>query len=328
MSRVLSVTRDENLVSALKEDFKNNSYTLLFSESFDEANALIKDNDIVVAVVDYEIQGADCLKLCEELLTANPDVGIILAFNHSDTKDILAIYNKCNIYGLVCKGFSEYKDLSIMINSFVSEYYRFRNSDGSDTDYKRLFDLYLKPMREMSSILNERLSGYSNIIYVFRKSFGFVLDSSEVALNAIDSFVDRVLNDYINIFMTKEPDLDAYFDRICKNCNKVDNKKFFKLEGNIDGVSPDCKCNILFVINVLSTCFEVFYPHYRGKISIVQNKEYIEINSVYEVRKNKEIEGLYKPIMSVVNNIFIGYSNGVKNGVKDNIIQYKILFNI
>lgn len=328
MSRILSVTGDENLINTINQKVKNENYKLFFTDKSDEAHSIIKDNDIVVAIIDYDTLKERAVNLCEEVIEANSDVGIILVFNHSDTIDVLGLYNRLNIYGLICKGFVDYNELPGMIHSYISEYYRFRNDDDSGVDYNQLRDLYLKPMQEMSSILNERLLGYSNITDIFRKCFGFVINTSDAPLKAIEAFVDRIINDYINIFMTREPDINAYLARILKNCNKEQEKKYFKIDGEITDLSKDVGCNVLFVIVVITSCFEVFYPHYRGKISIVNSNSCVELNTIYEVRKNHDFKNIYKYIMSIVNNIVNEYSSGVKNGVKDNIIQYRVLFNV
>ena len=327
VSRILSVTNDDGLIDVINNGFCDGAIKLYFANSFEEASNIIRENDIVVIIVDCTMPEAEVKSICDCVNNTNRDAGIFLVFDQSDTKYALDLYNSFNVSGLLCRGFNDLKSLPNMINSCITDYYKFRNSDDISIDYKKLNDVFLKPMQEMSSILNERLSGYRNIIAVFRKSFDFVINTSDNALNAIDVFVDRVINDYINIYMVREPDLEAHFNRINKNYNKSQEKKYFKLINEVNDLKGDAKYNLLFVLDILTVCFDVFYPHYRGKISISNTAGYVEVNAVYEVRKNTDFDNVYTFIMGALNNVITNYSNGVKNAVKDNIIQYRIAFN-
>lgn len=324
MKSVLTVTHDDGLMNRIKLILSDDSIRYYYAINADDGANIATNNEIAVAIVDYNLPIVSGKELCEMLLSINPEVQIILVFGQSNTKEVIKIYNEYHINKLMCKEYLVLKDLPLLVDSCLHTYNRDDEINELDLELKTSNNMYLKPMQEMSSVLNERLSGYEYVINVFKKSFEFLLDSSEAELKTIDDFVDKLFNDYINIFMIKDPDVSLYFDRISTSFNKPDEKKYFRFEVDDSEYSDNRKNNLLFVLDLITIYFDVFYPHYRGKISVAINDGKIEINSIYEVRKNQKVENLYTSFMSIMSSILVAYSDEVAAGAKENIIQYRV----
>lgn len=324
MRSLLTAIYDESLLNRIKPILNDKTIQYHFAADSSDASDIAALNEIAVAIVDFESPIISGSELCELLLSYNPETQFILFFDEKYTKDVLDLYNSIHINKLMCKQHLVLEDLPMLIDSCLYTYNREEELDKKDDELIKMNDMYLKPMNEMSSILNERLIGYGYIIKVFRKSFEFVLDSTDKALECIDTFVDKIINDYIQIFMVNEPSVPAYFARIHKTFNDPDNRKYFKFICDEEVVKDELKYNLLFVLDVITICFDVFYPFYRGKVSVTNVEDGLEINAIYEVRKDHEIDEVYDYLLKAVSNIIKQYSAGVKCGSKDSIIQYKI----
>lgn len=324
MKSVLTVTADEGLINRIKLILNEDDVSYFYALSAEDGSNIASNNEIAVAIIDYKLPIISGKELCEMLLSINPEIQVMLIFDQSDTREVISVYNEYHLSKLLCKEYLVLEDLPVLVESCLHIYNREEELEKLDSELQMFNSKYLKPMQEMSSVLNERLRGYGYVIDIFKSSSDFVLKLNDGSLNAINDFVNNIFNDYINIFMVKEPDLDIYFDRIRNTFNKPSEKKFFRFEKNDFSVDSEKKYSLLFLLNVLTNYFDVFYSHYRGKLSVIENNSVFEINSIYEIRRNSDIEGLYNYISNCLGNILLTYSDDVKVGTKDNIIQYRV----
>jgi len=336
--RILVAISDNNLLDRIKLVLGNKSSEFFYTQSIDDAKGILSANKFSLVICDLFNKKDFGEEFFDLIGTNKSETKTIMFFGKDNTKEALDYYNRYSIFRLLC---TDYFTDSEFNQCFYA------TSDNNEEcvavdkirDVKQLEERYLRPMREMSSILNERLIGYQCIVDVFRKSFDFAFKSSEITIKTINGFVDKVINDYIRIYMIEDSDINVFFNKIEKMFNKPEEKKYFKFLNETGNISEKLfsmkafneseafllKCNIIFSIDVLTTCFDNFYPHYRGKIVVNENDGSIEINTVYEVRRDHEIDSVYKYVMAVVNNILISNSKEVKNGVRDNVIQYKVV---
>lgn len=326
MRSVLTVVTNEGLLNRIKLIFNDESIKYYYSTDCSEVADIASDNEIAVAVIEYSQGAVSGEEICEMLDSINSEIQTIIIFDEKETADVISLYNRLHISKLMCKQNLVLEDLPSLIEKCFHIYNRDEEIDALDKELKLLNDKYMKPMQEMSSLLNERLSGYSSLIKVFKKNLQFVINPSEKALKCVDVFVDRVLNDFVQIYMVKEPDVSIYFGRIRDNFNSPDDKKYFKFIN--DGVDEELllgetKYNLLFLLDVITIGFDVFYPFYRGKVTVSDANDKIEINALYDVRKDSEIEQVYSYILASICNILSTYSYETRFGEKENLIQFK-----
>ena len=326
MRSVLTVIEDETLRNRIKLIFNDESIKYFYSDDSSEIADIAADNEIAVAVIDFASGIMTGEEICEMLVSLNSDIQLILMFDEKDSSEVILLYNRIHISKLMCKQMLVLEDLPNLIEKCLHTYNRDEELDNLDNELRILNEKYMKPMHEMSSLLNERLSGYSNVIRLFKKSIRFVSDSSEKALNSAEIFVDRILNDFVQIYMVKEPDISLYFSRIRDNFNIPEEKKYFKFVNELtdeDILSGETKYNLLFILDVITIGFEVFYPYYRGKITVSTVDDHVEVNALYDVRKDKDIEDIYRIILSIICNLLSSYSYESRFGEKDSLIQFK-----
>lgn len=337
MRSLLTVISDESLLNRIKLIMNDNSINYFYAENGDDAANIAKDNEIAVAIVDFESPVVSGEEMCELLLSINPEVQFILFFEEKDTKEVLDVYNSLHINKLMCKEYLVLEDLPSLVDSCLHTYNRDEEIDDMDEELDRMNEMYLHPMQEMSAILNERLAGYDSVVKVFKESINFVLNTSGEGLKSVDNFVDRIINDYIHIFMIKEPDASTYFNRIHDSFNDPEGRKYFKFVNEVTELSEDKQNNILFCLDVITIGFDCFYPLYRGKIALSESeavsksddKKKIKtytINAIYEVRREPSLNDAYGYVINLINNILRAYTSDIKYAMKNNIIQYKADF--
>jgi len=326
MQSVLTAVRDENLLNRIKVLFNSSSTLYYYADSVQRVVSVASSHEIACFIVDFSEDFEFGEELCETIYSINTETRIIAFFDEKDTGEIVSVYNRLHLFCLMCRQQLVLEKLPDLVEKCFKAYYREEGLEGLDTDLKEFTDKYMVPMQEMSNVLNERLSGYGSIIRVFKKSVDFIVNSKGKALKSIDIFVDRIISDFIQLYMIKEPDFNLYCDNLRDSFNIPEQKKYFMFnceDIEADSISGDAKVNLLFILDVVTIGFDVFYPYYRGKITVSKTDNRIEVNALYEVRLDKEILDVYRYILSVMRNTIMTYSNDCRFAVKDSMIQFK-----
>ena len=326
MRSLLTLINDESLLNRIKLMLSDNTIKYYFAASGEEAANIASANEIAAVILDYINPVMTGPEICEMILSFNPDTQFIMFFEEKNTKEVIKAYNELHINKLVCKEHAVLEDIPALVESCLHTYNRDEEIDKMGEHLTKLNNMYLHPMDEMSSILNERLIGYDNVIKVFKKSIHFILKSSDEVLKSIDNYVDNIINDYIQLFMTQEPSVSAYYEKISESFNDPEGRKYFKFVHDESEVSDDIKCDLLFALNVITKYFDTFYQYYRGKVTValIEGSDYAyEINALYEVRKNQELIDIYNYAMCIVNNILKLHTLNCKYGQKNSILQFK-----
>lgn len=326
MRSLLTLINDESLLNRIKLMLNDSTIKYYFAPTGEEAANIASANEIAVVILDYINPVMTGPEICEMILSYNPDTQFIMLFDEKYTKDVIEAYNELHINKLICKEHMVLEDVPSLIESCLYTYNRDEEIDKMDEHLSKLNDMYLHPMDEMSSILNERLIGYDNVIKVFKKSLHFTLDSSDAVLKSIDNYVDNIINDYIQLFMTNEPNISDYYEKISESFNDPEGRKYFKFVHDESEVSDDIKCDLLFALNVITKYFDTFYQYYRGKVTVALiegSDSTYEINALYEVRKNLELTDIYDYAICIVNNILKLHTLNCKYGQKNSILQFK-----
>ena len=326
MRSLLTLINDESLLNRIKLMLNDNTIKYYFAASGEEAANIASANEIAAVILDYINPVMTGPEICEMILSYNPDTQFILFFEEKNTKEVIKAYNELHINKLVCKEHAVLEDIPALVESCLHTYNRDEEIDKMDEHLTKLNNMYLRPMDEMSSILNERLIGYDNVIKVFKKSIHFILKSSDEALKSIDNYVDNIINDYIQLFMTNEPSVSSYYEKISESFNDPEGRKYFKFVHDESEVSDDIKCDLLFALNVITKYFDTFYQYYRGKVTVsaLEGSSFAyEINALYEVRKNQGLTDIYNYVMCIVKNILKLHTLNCKYGQKNSILQFK-----
>ena len=326
MRTVLVVISDEALMSRVRLCLSDPTIKYYFTAGADEAIRVTEDNEIAIAVMDFRLPVMNGQDMCEIILEKNPKTQNIFIFNEEDTERVLSVYNEYHISKLLCKENMILDDLPNLIEDSLHIYNRVEEINTKSKSVNRLNDKYLKPLHEMSEILNERMDGYQEIIRIYNDCLKFITCKTERALKALNIYVDRIVNDYIQLYMIRRPEYDMYFGKLSETFNKPDQKKYFKFIDKINGISDLVTTDVFYAIDILTILFDSFFVAYRGKIELAEVDGMCIVNAIYEVRDDEENSISYMAI-NIVKGIINAQGSKLQFAKKDNMIQYKAFFN-
>lgn len=324
MKSVLIAIKDERIIKKIRIALYDESIRYFYAQSQDEANHVCMDNEIYTSICDFDLFYNDGKRLFEQITELNSDTKIIILYSNDDLKEVADFYNSSSISYLLNKDDFIVEDIYKLTMSSVNEYKS--NNDNyllsQDDDFSSKF----KTMNEMSSILNEKLDGYQSIINVYNDAIKFISTRSIDFLKPLRIYVDRILNDYIQLYMINSPDFDLYINSLNDSLNMPDAKKYFVFSSKCIDINEQIKNDILFAIDMITTCFNTFCKAYRGKLDLVSEGKNILINAIFDFREIDECQNIISSIMNINKELILKYSldsQYIKNG---NIVQYKVVF--
>lgn len=324
MRTVITVISDEMLLNRIKLVLGNNSNYHFFA-SGEEASDFACENEVSVAIVDYKLPVLTGTEVCELLQSINPDVQIIMFFAEKYTAEVLAVYNRLHIGKLMCKENMILDDLQGHVNDLLHEYYREDELKVMDSNFHKISEKYLKPMNEMSRLLNERMKGYDEILDNFICCCNYIVKRYEdVSLEAFDDFIRDIVKDYVQVYMVGISDSDDYFNQLESNTNKPELKKYFKFINGIENYSEDVILDVVFTLIFITKLFDKFFVMYRGKLETAITNDKVVINAIYEIRENKEYMSLNNLGLRMADALFTELCSSVRIARKDELIMLKI----
>lgn len=325
MRTVISVISDEVLLNKIKSVFTGKSNYHFFTTS-EEASDFASENEVSVAIVDYKMPVISGTELCELLQSLNPDVQIIMFFAEKYTAEVLAVYNRLHIGKLVCKENMMLDELPSHVDSLLHEYYREEEIKIMDSNFHKISEKYLKPMNEMSKLLNERMKGYDEILSNFICCIDYILkDVEKVDLTSFNTFIENIIKDYVQVYMVGIENISLFFDELEIKTNKPDQKKFFKFINGINQFESENIYDVVFTLIYITKLFGDSFPMYRGKIETGIEDENVVINAIYEIRENKEYMSLNNLLLRMADALFTEICKSVRIARKDELIRLKII---
>lgn len=333
MKSVIIAIKDEDILSKIRVSLFNEDIKYLFTSSSDEAARIAEDHEIAAAVIDVNLPLIKEQRLFEVLKDINTNMQFVFLFDEN-IPEIVDIYNSLHTCKFLYKKNINLDEVSKLIDDSLWAYNKLDNSKYSLLNSGNN-ENYLKRMHEMSDLLNEKLCGYQQVIRIYNDCASFIFSMPGDSIKNFSIFVDRVINDYIQLFMIREPDFDLYLSSLNDTFNKPEEKKYFKFLSNSNDFENSKKKNILLVIDMLTICFDLIFDSYRGKLELTSDKRNIFINAVYEVRNrkisqddtNKNYINILNgnTVMKICNSLISDYSDSFQTVRNENIIQYKII---
>ncbi len=325
MRTVISVISDEVLLNRIKAVLASKSNQHFFASS-EEAATFADGNEVSVAIVDYSLPVISGTELCELLQSINPEIQIIMFFSEKNTKEVLTVYNKLHIGKLMCKENMLLDELPGHVDDLLHEYYREDEIKIMNSNFHKISEKYIKPMNEMSALLNERMKGYDEILSNFICCVDFVTSQVEnVDLASFNDFIESVVRDYVQVYMIGVDDIKGFFDGLEAKTNKPDEKKYFKLIcGTLDFEHSKIS-DLIFILIYITKFFDEFFVMYRGKIEFTMEDDAVNLNSIYEIRENKNYMSLNNLGLRMADAVFTELCSSVRIARKDELIMLKII---
>ena len=328
MRSVLTVFSDENLMQRFKIAETDNTIRYFYANNGEDAIHISEDYEIAVCIIDFKLPIISGEELCEAILDNNPKTEIILVFDEQHVSDVLRVYNLLHISKLICKQNFVLEELPKLIESSLHMYNRLEEIKKSDVKKNKINEKYLKPMQEMSTLLNDRMNGYQQVIHIFNDCIKFISGRNDKALKALNIFVDRIINDYIQVYMVREPDYKFFLDSLNDTYNIPSEKKYFRFTNELSAIPEHCVREILMGANAITIAYEMFFNAYRGKINLSEDNSAICFNCIYEAVDFKE-EGVDSAtVIEILRNILADFSDRIQFARKDNIVQLKAFYKL
>lgn len=336
MKSVIIAIKDETILSKVRLSLLNEDIKYFYTSSSEETIRIAQDYDIAAAVLDTNLSDTDDKLLFESLLNINRDFSFIILFDEN-IKNIVDIYNSVSYCRLLDKRNLDLEQIQNIIDDAISA---FINSSAGQNSINSINGTAknLKTLHEMSDILNEKLNGYQTIIRIYNDCAGFVSNKTSEEIKNFHIYVDRIVNDFIQLYMVREPDFLLYTEKLNENFNKPLEKKYFRYISNCKDIDKSKKRDILLVIDVLTICFDLFFDTYRGKLELTSDRNNVYINAVYETRNlsNNSLDSdkisaenvlNNNTILKIVNSLINKYSSSCKFARNKYVYQFKAIFN-
>ena len=343
MRSVLAVVNEENLMNRLKAVLKDNSIEYFFTSTIEEAMNIVESREISIAIIEYRMPVMTGEELAEDLILKNDRIEVMFVFDEEDTADVLNTYNHLHISKLLCKENLMLELLPQYIDDALFSYNREEELKRMDDVYRRVHDTYLKPVKEISDLLNDRVQGYQMIVRSFLCSIRCLFkddvhagipglkeddgtDDGNVR-GAVITYIDRLLNDYIQVYMVNEPSYDAFIKTLMDRFNAPGEKKFFRVDNNVQTeLEGEVMLNVLYTINAVLICFDSFFRYYRGKMEISEKDNYYCLNILYEVRGDDALKDVGNTALHLNEELMHTFAYRSKYGRDGDFVQYRAYF--
>lgn len=129
---VLFVDDQEEILFLIKRMLKDESYTMLFAKSGQEALELIQENPVDVVVTDIIMPGISGLELLDVIKQSHPRIVRIVLSGFSHIPTLLSAINHGKIYRYITKPWHVDEEAKQIIRDAL-EYSRLLNAQNTDT---------------------------------------------------------------------------------------------------------------------------------------------------------------------------------------------------
>ena len=257
---------------------------------------------------------------------------ILLLFREADTERTIQLHNKYHLCSVLCRDFLALDELPKHIEDALFAYNKNDELKKIEIAYREKEEKYKKTMFEMSALLNDRMESYQEIIKLFVIYENYVLRErgntlSESTRDSMISYQEQILQNFVQLYLLREPDQQSFFENIEEKYNRPGIKKYFKIINEVSGAfAKDTFHHISFLISALTFYFNQFYSEYRGKIVITQNEQFYLVNLVYDVKKLEELNHAGELLLALNEKLVSAYTAKAAYGSKDSVMQFKLYF--
>lgn len=166
-SNVLFIDDEDKILSALTRSLKDHPYTVFTASGWEDAEPILIENDIEVAVCDRKLKGACGIQLFEKLGNQFPDIVRIMLSGDIKTETILSSINHGHVYRFIPKPWDLPElitaiDDAISLHTLITERKRFEKELIALN--MSLEEKVLKSTREMTLLYSELEQSFDTTI--------------------------------------------------------------------------------------------------------------------------------------------------------------------
>ncbi len=332
MHSILFVLEDASFISYIEELLRDCSIRYFFARTEEEAIALVEYKEIAAAMISLSFPSVNAGELMGILKSKNERLHFLLLFEKEDTRRAIFLHNQVFFGGLFCKDMFSPKELLKQLEAILLHY-------DEESEHKRSDDLFLEKERncqdrmlEVSALLNDRMESYREIIRLFRLCGKHLLDVDDPASQTefkacILHYQEQILEDFVRIYLLREPMPESFFVDVKAKCNNPEMKKYFTVSNDVTGeIEAETFQNITFLLSVLTSYFNFFYSEYRGRVFLSEYERFYLFDILYELKQYEAMKKASEDLMPLNEKLISSYAAKAAYGSRGDVIQYKIYF--
>lgn len=333
MHSILFILEDSSFISYIEELLRDCPIRYFFAHTEEEALTLIEHNEIAVTIISLSLPSIDAGKLIEILKSKNERLHFLLLFEKADLRRAIFLHNRFFFSGLICKDTFSSEDLLKQLEVILLHY-------SEESERRRLDDLFLEKERdcqdrmfEVSALLNDRMESYREIIRLFRLCSKHLLDIDDhpVSQNELKTgilhYQGQILEDFVQIYLLREPMPDRFFVDLKAKYNNPESKKYCTVTSEVTGeIEAEVFQNIAFLLSVLTSYFNNFYLEYRGTVVLSEYKQFYLLDILYERKQYETTKKADHNLMPLHKKLISSYAAKASHANRGDVTQYKLYF--
>lgn len=330
MRSALFIHDDDSLLNRIKITIHDNNAQFFYAQSIDSAIEIMDNDEIAVVFMPYGFDVLDGNEMIEIILDHNARVQIIVIFKECDLQNVVKSHNNYHLCQIICEDLFKIDDLQSLIELGFKAYNKEDDVKAFELDYRKKEDKYKKAIVNMSDLLNDRTRSFELIKNAVKSTIELSCnDFDEGTTSKIVEYFDVIFQKYISLFMIKNSDLFELLKEIDSFSNKPEENHYLRII--YDGFNivkeevPDTLLSISFILYSITRFFDDFYSKYKGKLELSNQEKYYSLNVVYEAIPNKNTGISLNKLQLVLEHLIGALSEKVAYGIKDRIVQYKIM---
>jgi len=292
----------------------------------------MEHNEIAAVMISLSMPVMDGTELIELFLNKNKRLQIMLLFDEADTERVVQMHNNYHLCKIFCKNIFALDELPRHIEDALFSYNKDEELKKIELSYKEKEEKYKKTMFEMSTLLNDRMESYQEVIRHFMILSRYLLENTYTvdSSNYIGDILNsqkQILQNFVQIYLLRTPKQDGYFETAGVRSNHPEIKKYFKVFNEVRTVIDDeIFQNMAFLLGTIMTYFTYYYSEYRGKAIVTKNEQFYLLNIVYEVKQSEKMKKAGLELFALNERIVSSYAFKAAYGSRDAVMQFKIYF--
>ena len=328
MVNTVFILNDQLKIERFSKVFKNDKecFYAFFSNTAD-AVEYVKQNPVDIAIISVSLGLMDGGEIAELISDVNPACRYIFSFSEMDTEeavDLFNIYDSCRLLEDVnCEPENLKYLIQLGIDSIAGEE-AFKEANAAFREKERS---YKKKMAEMSSLLNARVTCYSEMIKLLSGDVVCLFDNpDDESLLKVVSFFEKELNEYIRLFLDRRIDNEALYASLTERYNAPDKRRLFSVNKGFEVQDSEADTMMLFTLELLCDAFLNFTEAYRGKVVISEEELFYKLDVLFDIRAGHPDAVSWDYTLKILGNILKAFSAKSATASKDGIMQFRLYF--
>lgn len=326
MVNVLFVLSDELKIERFKTVFKSDArYSFTFFSTSSAAVDYISETAVDIAVISIGLNVVSGAELAQMLFDNSTKCIFVFEYRPDELSDALWLFNMYDHSRLIECSQAETENIRDILEDCTQLITREERHKTQNELFREKEKAYKRSMAEMSSILNSRISCYTGVIDMVINSSELLFDSDD-DFSEVRLFFKNQFASYVQLFLDRRIDFDAYIEGLKDRLNIPEAYKFFQLNNNVEFAEDELFYNMTFLITLICTSFENYMNGYRGKVDISESERALRVDIIYEVRAGESQMRKWRHTRRIIDETLPVFCERFETAAKNGIVQYRLHF--